>query len=115
MKICGLTNADDGFAAINHGADYIGFVVGVQGAERSIDRNEAKEIFEQLHGSVPTVALTDLKNGKEIAALCETLTADAVQLLKELPEEELFELHYMLPKIKIFKVIRVKNKKSLGN
>ncbi len=114
VKICGITNLEDGFAAISHGADYLGFVVDVQGAERSIDRKEAVEFFEQLHGSVPLVALTDLTKGKDIAALCKSLGADAVQLLAELPEEEIFEFRCLLPKTRIFKVIRVKSRKQMA-
>ena len=88
VKICGITNLEDGFSAINLGADYLGFVVEVPNADRSLDLEEAKPLFEQLKGAVPLVALTPLERGKGLAALCRALEPDAVQLLKEFPQDE---------------------------
>ncbi|MBN2066859.1 MAG: phosphoribosylanthranilate isomerase [Candidatus Diapherotrites archaeon] len=114
VKICGVTNAEDGFAAINAGADYLGFVVEIFGAERLVDRAEAKELFDQLHGSAPLVALTDLADAGEIESLCNFVRADAVQLVKPLPLKELHELKLLLPSLKVFKTVHVKDESALA-
>jgi len=113
VKICGLTNAEDGFAAINAGADYLGFVVEIFGAERLVDRQEARGLFEQLRGTIPLVALTDLTRAEDIAELCGFVEADVVQLVKILPFEEVEELKRLLPELKVFKTIHVREERAL--
>lgn len=113
VKICGLTNYEDALMAKNLGADFLGFVVEVPNAKRSLEKKEAKELFEDLHGPIPLVALTPLTTAREIIRLCRFLEADAVQLLKFVQPKELVKLHRQLPGTKIFSVVRVKGKKAL--
>ncbi len=113
VKICGITNAEDGFAAIRQGADYLGFVVEIFGAERGVEREEARELFEQLKGNVPLVALTDLVKGEEIAGLSSFIGADAIHLVKELPVEEIGKLRQLMPSLKIFKTVHAMDKKAI--
>ena len=108
VKICGITNAEDGFAAIGMGADYIGFVVEIAGSERSLGRRETALLVEQLRGKAKTVVLTSLAGGREIAGLCSAILPAAVQLVRDLPEEEIFLLHHLVPKLIIMKTIPVK-------
>ncbi len=113
VKICGITNAEDAFAAIKQGADYLGFVVEIFGAERAVERSEARELFEQLHGSIPLVALTDLADAESIADLCNFIRPDAVQLVKELPTDEIVKLRQLMPSLKIFKTVHVIDEKAI--
>jgi phosphoribosylanthranilate isomerase len=112
VKICGITNAEDAFAAIRQGADYLGFVVEIFGAERIVERDEARELFEQLKGNVPLVALTDLVKGEEIAGLCSFVGTDAVQLVKEIQIEEIVALRQSMPSLKIFKTIHANDESA---
>ncbi|MDP2973603.1 MAG: phosphoribosylanthranilate isomerase, partial [Candidatus Diapherotrites archaeon] len=114
VKICGITNAEDAFAAIKLGADFLGFVVEVFGAERAVDREEARALFEELRGNIPLVALTDLAEAEKIAALCDFVGADAVQLVKQLPVGEIEKLRQLMPSLKIFKTIHVKDESALA-
>ncbi len=113
VKVCGLTNYEDALAAKNLGADFLGFVIGVPNAMRSLDWKEAQELFEDLKGSTPLVALTPLVDAKEIKNLCEFLKADAVQLLKPVQIKEIVKLHRQMPDVKIFSSIQVKGQESL--
>jgi len=113
VKICGITNAEDAFLARDLGADFLGFVVEIDNAERSLEKREAKEIFEQAKGSAPLVALTGLNNAKEIAKLCSFLEADAVQLVGKVSSKELVKLQRLKPGLKIMTVVRAKDEKSV--
>ena len=114
VKICGITNAEDAFAAIKLGADFLGFVVEIFGADRIVEIEEARELFEQLHGNIPLVALTDLADAEKISDLCNFVRADAVQSVKELPTEEIAKLRQLMPALKIFKTIHVKDESALA-
>ncbi len=114
VKICGITNAEDAFAAIRQGADFLGFVVEIFGADRLVDRGEARALFEQLKGNIPLVALTDLAEAEKIADLCGFVGADAVQLVKETQVEEIMALRQLMPKLKIFKTVHVTGEAAIS-
>jgi len=114
VKVCGTTSLEDGLKAAELGADFIGFVTEVENAERSIDREQAKEIFGKLKGKKPLVVLTALGKAGEIAELAGFVKADAVQVLAKMPEKEMAELRRLLPGKKIFKTIHVSGLGSLG-
>ena len=114
VKICGITNAEDAFAAIKLGADFLGFVLEIAGAERAVDRGEARALFEELRGNVQIVALTDLVQAEKIAELCGFVGADAVQLVKEMQVEEILALRQLMPKLKIFKTVHVTGEAAIS-
>lgn len=53
VKICGLTNADDALAALEYGADYLGFVL-YSGSSRYVD----PRVLERVVGDLPSGART---------------------------------------------------------
>jgi phosphoribosylanthranilate isomerase len=57
VKICGITNREDAEAAVNAGADALGFIL-FEGSKRFIRIEEAIRIVEQLPPFVQTVAVT---------------------------------------------------------
>ncbi len=57
VKICGITNREDAEAAVNAGADALGFIV-FQGSKRYIPIDDAIRIVNNLPPFVQTVAVT---------------------------------------------------------
>ena len=55
VKICGITNVEDAKAAVDAGADYIGFIFAE--SPRKVDISTAKSIINKLPGKVTTVGV----------------------------------------------------------
>ena len=109
VKICGITNLQDAFDAINAGADALGFVFYVN-SPRYITPLKAKEIVEKLPPFVQTVGLFVNENENFINEVC---TESKMQLAQIIDDNEI--LNYELLKVKSIKVIRVKSQKDLKN
>jgi len=56
IKICGMTNLDDALAAVDAGADAVGFVF-YEKSPRNISVEAAREIVEQLPESVEKIGV----------------------------------------------------------
>ncbi len=52
VKICGLTNFDDAAAAVEAGADLLGFIF-YEGSPRFVEAEQVKEIIDELHRVYP--------------------------------------------------------------
>lgn len=57
VKVCGICNIDDALAAVDAGADYLGFIV-FPGSPRYISPNAIKPIAARLPKHITTVAVT---------------------------------------------------------
>ncbi len=80
VKICGITRKEDLDAAAAAGADAIGFVVGVPASPRNISVEKAERLFRQAPPFVKSVLVTVPKGIDELAATCEKLNPDVIQL-----------------------------------
>jgi phosphoribosylanthranilate isomerase len=109
VKICGITNLQDAFDAINAGADALGFVF-YANSPRYITPLKAKEIVEKLPPFVQTVGLFVNENEDFINGVC---AESKMQLAQIIDDNEI--LNYELLKVKSIKVIRVKSQKDLKN
>jgi len=78
IKICGITNIDDGQFAIDHGADYLGFIF-YDKSLRYIDPDLLKEWIGDLHG-VKKVGVFVNKSIDDIISIVEICDIDVVQL-----------------------------------
>lgn len=109
VKICGITNLQDAYDAVNAGADALGFVF-YKNSPRYIEPLKAKEIIEQLPPFVQAVGLFVNENENFINEVCKD---SKIQLAQIIDDYEL--INFDLLKTKYIKVIRVQNKKDLQN
>ena len=80
IKICGITNLEDAFAAVEAGADALGFNFYLK-SPRYIAPDEARRIIEQLPSTVMSVGV--FVNGREpedVARIADFARLTAVQL-----------------------------------
>jgi phosphoribosylanthranilate isomerase len=103
VKICGLTNIDDTKAAIEAGADGVGFLVDIPQAkpEKQASADVVADIVKKVPKQIITFALTTSTDIKHIAEICNKTNVSAVQLYHEFEPKQLLELRKALPKTRI--------------
>lgn len=79
VKICGITNLEDGLMAVEAGADALGFVF-FQGSSRNISPEQAADIIRQLPPFVQTVGLFVNEDLATVNAIADRCGLDVVQL-----------------------------------
>ncbi|MCJ7713180.1 phosphoribosylanthranilate isomerase [Candidatus Bathyarchaeota archaeon] len=80
VKICGITNKEDLYAATVSGADAIGFIVGVESSPRNLLISEAKKLIKLVPLFVNSVVVTTNENLTEIIEMCRYLQPNCVQI-----------------------------------
>jgi len=103
VKICGITNAADALAAIDAGANLLGFNFYAK-SPRHISEAEAAKIRPQLPKKVEAVGIFVNSLPAEVAALRESLKLDAVQLHGDEPPETVAEIAESVQVIKAFRI-----------
>jgi phosphoribosylanthranilate isomerase len=110
VKICGITRLEDAVAAVEAGADALGFVF-VPGTPRYITPEAVREILRHLP---PFLAKTGLFVNADEALIRDTLTRtgiDTVQLHGEEPPELGTGLR---DRVSVIKAFRIRNAESLA-
>lgn len=79
VKICGITNLDDALAAIAAGADALGFNF-YKPSPRYITPQQAREIIEQLPGSILIVGVFVNEESNIVRAIAKEAGLRALQL-----------------------------------
>jgi phosphoribosylanthranilate isomerase len=87
VKICGLTRLEDVNAALNEGADALGFVVGSPSSPRNLPLPKAKKLMRTARVFSTRVAVTSNRDPKRVLKICMVLRPEALQL------------HYHTPKL----------------
>ena len=109
VKICGITNVGDALAAVNAGADAIGFVF-YEKSPRHLTPEQAAKIIRDLPPFVSRVGLFVDASAEEVHRAIETSGIDTVQLHGD--ESPDFCSQFRLP---VLKAIRVRSVESLRN
>jgi phosphoribosylanthranilate isomerase len=103
IKICGITSAADAQAAIEAGANLIGFNF-YQKSPRHISEDQAAEIRPKLPKKVKAVGIFVNGLPADVIALRSSLSLDAVQLHGDESPETVAEIAPVVPVIKAFRV-----------
>jgi phosphoribosylanthranilate isomerase len=103
IKICGITNAADALAAIDAGANLLGFNFYAK-SPRHITETEAAKIRPQLSEKVEAVGIFVNAPPAEVAALCKSLKLDAAQLHGDEPPEAVAKVALGVAVFKAFRV-----------
>ena len=108
VKICGITNLEDAFLAVNLGADALGFIFAK--SPRQIEPGKAREIIDNLPPLVSKVGVFEGENGekvKEVAAFC------GLDTLQFHGDESPSYCQNFRSLFKVIKSFRIRNLKSL--
>src|SRR6266849_1989633 len=103
VKICGITNAADALAAVDAGANLLGFNFYAK-SPRHITEAEAAKIRPQLPKKVDAVGIFVNAPPAHVAALCKSLNLDAAQLHGDESPQTAAELARNLTVWKAFRV-----------
>jgi phosphoribosylanthranilate isomerase len=103
VKICGITNAADALAAIDAGANLLGFNF-YERSPRFITEAEAKKIRPQLPAKIKAVGIFVNASPADVTAFRKSLKLDAAQLHGDETPEAVAEIANILPVIKAFRV-----------
>ncbi len=107
VKICGITNIGDAEAAIEFGADALGFVF-VKKSPRYVSPKKAASIIEKLPPFIQTVGVFANESAKNMEAVISEARISVVQLHGDEPPE-----HCRLTR-RVIKAIRIKSLDSLA-
>lgn len=103
IKICGITSEADAQAAIEAGANLIGFNFYPK-SPRCVDEAEASKIRAKLPKRVKAVGIFVNRLPGDVITLRSRLNLDAVQLHGDEPPETVAEIAPLVPVIKAFHV-----------
>jgi phosphoribosylanthranilate isomerase len=103
VKICGITNAADAMAAVDAGANYLGFNFYAK-SPRRISEAEALKIRRELPKKVEAVGIFVNESVARVAEMSKTLKLDAAQLHGDEGPDAVSELARTVPVWKAFRV-----------
>ncbi len=107
VKICGITNSEDAHAAVEYGADALGFVFAK--SPRQITKEQARDIIAELPPFVSPVGVFVDEKADKIKEICDFCGIQTVQLHGNEQPSYLKELEGY----KLIKAFRVKEEDDL--
>jgi len=112
VKICGLMRLSDVNAALNEGADALGFVVGSPSSPRNLPLTKAQKLMRMVRVFSTRVAVTSADDSERIVAICSKLRPDALQLHYHTPQLVQM-LRKKQPATRLILAARVRDKLSM--
>ncbi len=110
VKICGTTNLEDALAAVQAGADAVGFIFAPT-SPREITREDAAKILPQIPPSILSIGVVVNENTDYLKGLLRVCPLQGFQFHGDEPPEEVLALR---DEVKfLIKAVRVKNAASL--
>jgi phosphoribosylanthranilate isomerase len=106
VKICGITNIDDALAALEHGADALGYVF-YKGSPRYITPDRARGIIQRLPTFATTVGVFVDERAEEVDRVMRHAGIDVAQFHGHEPPEAC-----VVPR-RVIKAIRIKELSDL--
>jgi phosphoribosylanthranilate isomerase len=103
VKICGITNAADALAAVDAGANLLGFNFYAK-SPRYVSETEGAKIRRQLPKKIEAVGIFVNTQPDKVTALCKSLKLDLAQLHGDESLEDVTEIASTIPVIKAFRV-----------
>ena len=116
VKICGITNLEDAWAAISCGADAVGFLVGRVYPSRSvfISAEAAGGIAAKLPPFCSTVLVTHLSRPGEVVEAARAALVTTIQLHGETEPNEAVTIRRKLLNVKVYKAVHVVGETALA-
>ena len=109
IKICGITNPEDALAAVEAGADAVGFIF-VPSSPRVVTRDKVSQILALLPSAIQTVGVVANERPEFLESLLRVCPLQTLQFHGEESPEEVFSLK---GQVKLIKAIRVQNPKDI--
>ena len=103
VKICGITNAADALAAVEAGANLLGFNFYPK-SPRHITQAEAAKIRPQLPKKIKAVGIFVNAPTADVAAVCKSLKLHAAQLHGDETPKDVADVARSFPVFKAFRV-----------
>ena len=106
IKICGITNEEDGLAAGHFGADALGFIFAP--SPRRISPEKAQEVIKALPPLVQTVGVFVNEDRATVSSLAEMCGLDVLQFHGSEPADYCESFDHP-----VIKAVRLKNRQNL--
>ncbi len=106
VKICGITNIEDAVAAVEYGANALGFIFHPE-SPRAVTPDTAKKIISELPPFVVTVGVFVNRNKAEVSEIVSSSGINLIQLHGSEPPEECVACR------KVIKAIHVRHRSDL--
>ena len=113
VKICGITQPEQGVAIAQLGATALGFIC-VSRSPRYIQSEQIQAVMQQLPSQVDCIGVFADGSPKEIGEIVTETGLTGVQLHGEETPEYCQQLRQLLPNTELIKAIRVKSPQSLA-
>lgn len=114
VKVCGIMNLDDAFAAVVYGADALGFHVGeVKGSRSVISEEEAAAIISKLPRACVPVLVTTSADPRAILETVRAIGARAIQFHGDVTPRQISDIKKTMPHLIAYKVIHVSDDMAL--
>ncbi len=108
VKICANKSIEDAKMTIDAGADFLGVLVGQKHQSKDfVDKFMAKQIVSFANDKINTVLVTHLTDAKSIIELSKFIGNKFIQLHSNIDEDEVEQIKFALPNIKLIRVIHV--------